>query len=471
MTMDTNTLYYGDCLEWMQRWDDESVDLIYLDPPFNSKANYNMLYSNEIGEQAQFQAFNDTWVWDEAAVDRFSMYAGAFGKRAHNAIVGLHNILGESGMLAYLTYMAERLEEMYRLLKPTGSIYLHCDPAASHYLKIVMDSVFGAKNFRNEIIWRIGWVSGYKTQKQGWIRNHDTLLYYLKTSRAIKRFNKSYIPYPVDYVRRDGKKPTGKGFPIEDTWNCHSGDELDSIMIKSFSKEKMGYPTQKTVALLERIVKASSNDGDVVLDPFCGCGTTVEAARNLGRNWVGIDISSFAIDLIRDKRLKNPNIPIKGIPFDFTSANKLAKENPFNFESWAITRLTGFIPNTKQVKDGGIDGCATLAYQPDDYDSRLGLAQVKGTKGFHLSSLRDFIHVCNRDKAAVGCFVSLNQVNSREANKEVANKGKIHVNGYEYPRMQLWSIKDYFEKKFPNLPIMNDPYTGKPITHTQYTLF
>ena len=191
--------------------------------------------------------------------------------------------------------------EMHRVLKPTGSIYLHCDPTASHYLKILMDSIFGVANFRNEIVWRIGWVSGFKTQKRGWIRNHDTILYYLKTSEAQKFFNKEYIAYPPGYVRRDGKKPTGRGFPIEDTWNCSDQDRLDSIMIKSFSTEKLSYPTQKPVDLLRRIIKASSNKGDVVLDPFCGCGTTIAAAEQLQRSWIGIDITYSAVAAIKER--------------------------------------------------------------------------------------------------------------------------------------------------------------------------
>ena len=413
------------------------------------------------GGEAQFRAFNDTWTWDEAAVDRYMMYENAVGRPAHNAIVGLHAILGNSGMLAYLTYMAERIEQMHRLLKDTGSIYLHCDPTASHYLKIILDAIFKPKHFRNEIIWRIGWVSGFKTQKKGWIRNHDTLLYYLKTEKAIKKFNKEYLPYPINYVRRDGKKPTGKGFPIEDTWNSHSGDVLDSIMIKSFSKEKMGYPTQKPLALLKRIINASSNEGDVVLDPFCGCGTTVDAARGLNRKWIGIDISSFAIDLIKEKRLKDKSITTKGIPFSFNSAIKLAKDSPFNFETWAVTRLQGFAPNSKQVQDGGVDGRAKLADNPDDFNSRLALAQIKGGGNFSLSGLRDFIHVNDRDRSAIGCFITLEPVTSRNAKSEILQKGKISIKGYEYRRIQMWSIYDYFDDRYPILPIMSDPYTGK----------
>lgn len=317
-------------------------------------------------------------------------------------------------------------------------------------------------------MWRIGWLSGFKTQKRGWIRNHDIILYYTKTSKAVEKFNKEYIPYAEGYVRRDGKKPTGKGIPIEDTWNCSSSDVLDSIMIKSFSKEKLGYPTQKPVDLLECIVKASSNEGDIVLDPFCGCGTTVEAAKNLNRQFVGIDISSFAIDLVRDRRLKDHSIPVYGIPYDLRSAEKLAKEKPFDFESWAITRLPGFVPNTKQVADGGVDGRAKIARKPDNWDSKDALAQVKGGK-FSLSGLRDFMGVTDGKKAALGCYITLNPVNTLAAREAVTGLGKISVDSYPYPRMQTWSIHDYFDDRRPRLPVMNDPYTGKSME--QYELF
>lgn len=461
MSLTPNTLYYGDCLDWMRRWDDASVDLIYLDPPFNSKANYNVLYAAEGGGDAQYRAFNDTWVWDEAAADRLALYDRAIARPARNAILGLHTMLGPSGMLSYLTYMAERLEECWRLLKPTGSIYLHCDPYASHYLKVLLDGIC-RRPMRNEIVWRIGWVSGFKTQKRGWIRNHDTILYYVKSDAAHHAFVKEYIPYPKGYRRRDGQKPTGKGIPIEDTWNCHTGDVLNSIMIMSYSREKVGYDTQKPLKLLKRIIRASCPPGGIVLDPFCGCGTTVVAASQLGRKWAGIDISSFAIDLIRKKRLSDQEIPAEGIPYDLASAMKLARENPFSFESWAVMRLPGFAPNTRQVADGGVDGRATLAYKPDDYPSRLALAQVKGGN-FSLSALRDFAGVTDSRKAALGCYITLKPVRTPAARRVALDAGKVTVSGYQYPRMQLWPITDYFDDRPPRLPVMNDPYNGKPL--------
>lgn len=512
--LQTETLYYGDCLDWMQCWDDQSVDLIYLDPPFNSDSDYNVLYSTDGAGDAQYRAFADTWTWDEAAADRFAAYEGAVGRPAHAAIVGLHRILGPSGMLAYLTYMAERLEQMSRLLKPTGSIYLHCDPTASHHLKLVMDAIFGAENFRNEIIWKRT-SSHNDASVLGSV--HDVILLFTRSEKFT--YNRQFLPYSEEYVEKRYKRADAdgrrwmdgdlsakglsgggyeyehegvkslwrvppdrmkeldqegrlhftskggirikryldemKGLPLNDVWT-------DIQPINSQAVERLGYPTQKPQALLERVIRASTNAGDVVLDPFCGCGTAIEAAQELGRRWIGIDISSFAIDLILDKRLNGQTIPAKGIPTDLASARKLASEKPFDFESWAVTRIPGFKPNTKKVADGGIDGRAILATKPEDFDSKLALAQIKGGK-FSLSGLRDFIGVTKRDKAALGCYVTLDPVTTKAATMEIANMGKISVAGYKYSRMQVWPISDYFDQRLPPMPIMNDPYSGKPM--------
>ena len=293
------TIWTGDNLDILRGLNSEMVDLIYLDPPFNS----NKDYAAPVGSKAAGAAFKDTWTLSDLDVAWMGLIADE-----QPAIAYLLDTTGKThgkGMQSYLTMMAVRLLEMRRVLKPTGSIYLHCDPTASHYLKLLMDAVFHpvGGEMRSEIIWRIGWVSGFKTQKRGWIRNHDTILYYTLGNRFT--FNKEYLPYPEGYTRRDGKLPRGAGIPIEDTWNCNQGDILDSIMIKSFSREKMGYPTQKPLALLERIIKASSNEGDVVLDPFCGCATACVAAENLGRQWVGIDLSLKAVELVQERLQKS----------------------------------------------------------------------------------------------------------------------------------------------------------------------
>ena len=433
-------------------------------------------------------------------------------------------MLDESGMLAYLTYMAERLEHMHRLLKPTGSLYLHCDPTASHYLKALLDAIFGPGNFRNEIIWNRS--RNPKGSQHGVNRFSpftDTILYFVRSNAARVDLNgirvpltreelarkypyrdshgryadgpilrsdsmgtrpnlvypyKGFTPGPAGWrvrlevlkeidqrgdlawtrtgaVRRKLRpKDIEKGQPIGSLWS-------DIAPINSQAQERLGYPTQKPIALLARIIEASSNPGDVVLDPFCGCGTTVEAARNLGRQWCGIDISAFAVDIVKDVRLKDPTVQTLGIPADLAGARKLAHEKPFAFESWAVTRLPGFAPNTKQQGDGGIDGRATLAVAPDDAESRLALAQVKGGK-FNASHFRDFRHVLDRESAALGCFVTVDPPPPKpRADAKAA--GRVHVSGQPYDRLHLWSMADYFDGRWPLLPVMTDPYSGRPI--------
>ena len=464
-----NSLYYGDCLDWMREWESDCVDLIYLDPPFNSNANYNVLFGAKGDGKAQYRAFNDTWSWDDAAVERYANFENAPGRPAHDAIVGLRRILDKCGMLAYLTYMAERLEEMRRLLKPTGAIYLHCDPTAGHYLKIIMDAIFGKVNFRNEVVWQRSTASGGKAGGQKFVPAHDVIFQYAVSKKFTH--NRQYMPYTQEYIDKrfrhtdeTGRRyrlqvgnrkqylDESKGKPVSDIWT-------DIYPINPMAKERLGYPTQKPLALLERIVQASSNEGDLVLDPFCGCGTAVEAARRLNRRWAGVDISSFAIDLVR-KRLKDESIPVKGIPADLASAQKLAREKPFEFESWAVTRLPGFAPNTKQVADGGVDGRGMLFDQPDDWESRLALAQVKGGK-FSAGALRDFIGVVKTGEAAIGRFITLESVGSSDARSRAAELGTIAVRGQSYRRLLLWSIDDYFNNRPCPLPPMTNPYTGK----------
>ena len=244
------------------------------------------------------------------------------------------------------------------------------------------------------------------------------------------------------------------GVAIGDTWE-------DIAPLNSQAKERLGYPTQKPVALLERIIEASSNPGDLVLDPFCGCGTTIDAARRLNRQWAGIDIDAFAIDLIRE-RLEDANIPAYGMPYDLAGAVKLAAERPFAFETWAVRRLTGFVPNTNQVADGGVDGRGTVWDQPEGNVTKLALAQVKGG-AFSLSTLRDFGRVIHRDRAAVGCYVTLEPADTPAARAESGDMGGVQIAGMRYPRLQRWSIADYFDERPPRLPIMANPYTGKPM--------
>ncbi|MYB98513.1 MAG: site-specific DNA-methyltransferase [Gemmatimonadetes bacterium] len=487
------TLYYGDCLDWMSQWDSRTVDLIYLDPPFNSSAGYNVLFTDRGAGKAQYRAFDDTWHWTDKAEARMGVYEGAGGRPAAAAIRGLYQILGRSGMMAYVTYMAERLEQMKRLLKPTGSIFLHCDPTVNGYLRVVMDAIFGAESFRNEIVWCY---RGMTPKSNRFNAKHDTLLYYANREARFNRQKGSPTPgslktyrsaqkrgYNANHARNmvvvfdrqkyeaaveQGVIPAGMRETEFDGGAPWLTDWWADIKILGGPKnrERLGYPTQKPRALLERIIKAASDEGDLVLDPFCGCGTAIDAANRLKRRWAGIDISSFAIDLIRDRRMADHDINVKGMPFELRGAEKLAKEKPFQFESWAIMRMPGFVPNTDQVADGGVDGRATLATKPTDHESRRALAQVKSGK-FSLSQLRDFLHVTDAHKAALGVYVTLHPVTSQNAKIAAYGPGTVTVGAEQYPRCQLWSIADYFDDRRPNLPTMTDPYTGKPLTQQE----
>ena len=554
MSLEPNTLYYGDCLEWLPHFPAESVDLIYLDPPFNSNTSYNLLFGNgktrrNGGRSAQVRAFDDTWRWDDAAARRVGRLARAAAHPAHKAVVGLRTLIGEGGMLAYLSYMAERLAAMRHVLKPTGSIYLHCDPTASHGLKLVMDTIFGPRNFRNEIIWRRSNAHNKLSRQYGPI--HDVILFYGASEKA--DFHPGRRPYTKAYVRgyfrhsddrglyqsnvltgqgtrqgdsgkpwrgydptergrhwaipkalkeglspeyrtkgplqlldalaaadqlvfsRNGvpryKQRLGDGVQYQDIWAYQPGTggvlrgddaEIDrDVKWLDNETERLGYPTQKPMGLLARMIEASSSPGDMVLDPFCGCGTAVAAAHKLNRRWAGIDISPFAIDLIASKRFPEFKVPMEGYPYDLAGAAKLAREQPFKFEKWAVTRVPGLAPNDKQVGDGGIDGVGYLLAKPENGATDQVLAQVKGGR-YQLGQLRDFMGVLARERAAMGVYATVNPVRAPGAHAEAAKRGNLRLGATEYPRAQLWSIRDYFADRMPSLPALADPYTGKP---------
>ena len=470
----TRTLYSDDCLNVLN---DElalptgSVDLIYLDPPFNSKSIYNLPFAGKDKDARPVEAFVDTWTWGSKEDDLLRDLSGGPRTRyladivrlaQHLGVTGEMGGSGDSSLAAYLVNMAVRLLAMRRVLANTGSIYLHCDPTASHYLKLLMDAIFGQRHFRNEIIWRIGWVSGYKTQKRGWIRNHDVILYYVKTSEAVNAFNKEYIPYPQGYVRRDGQPPKGKGVPMEDTWNCSAADVLNSIMIMSFSGEKRGYPTQKPVALLERIIKASSPPQGLVLDPFCGCGTTLHAAEKHGRQWIGVDISKFSVGLMRDRILKefgtslNPDdVIVRGVPVNVTEAEELAARDKFEFEKWVCGAIgaEGMFhdPGTRGT-DGGVDGVLKF------FRFRLGkkpkpeyaIVQVKGG---HVTadSVRALKTTVDRFGATAGVMVCFNRYMRTVENQR--GHATFSDDSASYPVIQGLSVEDLLADKRPDLPL------------------
>ncbi|MGI9311045.1 MAG: DNA methyltransferase [bacterium] len=463
-----NTLYHGDCLDVMSGWETGCVDLIYLDPPFNSSAKYSVIYGKDSAgkprdEPAQFTAFKDTWFWNAAAARRVHEISRATAHPAHKAIKGLAAMLPETGMLAYLVYMADRIATMRRVLKDTGSLYLHCDSTASHYLKIVMDEIFGKRNFRNEIIWFYPHLS---SAKRHFPRKHDSVFFYTASDsytfnaddvretydeQTLKRYKKPVV-FPGGYQA----KPNPKGRMPYDVWQIP--------LIRNVSKEKLGYPTQKPVALLERIVAVSSNEGDIVLDPFCGCGTTAEAAYKLKRKLIGIDISPYAITRVCRDRLKHAGgVSIQGLPTDMKSTRAMAEGDRFLFEQWAVTTLPGFEPNEKQTGDGGIDGRGYLLHSPEGEEGRC-VVQVK-SGGYTPDNLRALLSKITGGHASLGIFVTMEKMgDTKTARACAADAGQLQEGAKTFDRMMFWSMEEYFANAQLQLPAMAHPRTGKAMS-------
>lgn len=510
----TNTLYYGDNLDILRRYvADESVDLVYLDPPFNSNQDYNVLFSEHSGEDsaAQIKAFTDTWKWDHEAA-RVYMETVEEGGRVAEALRAFRTFLGTSDMLAYLVMMAPRLVDLRRALKPTGSIYLHCDPTASHYLKMLMDAVFGPEHFRNEIIWKR--TTAHSDGKRCG-RIHDVILFYTKSDGY--KWNQVYQPYDPDYVERyyrykddDGRvfasgdvaaagpgparmfrgelrePPPGShwrfsqekidqyvtegrifftkngfprykrylnempGMPLQDIW---ADKEVQPVV--SWSAEKLGYPTQKPVGLLERIITASSDPGDTVLDPFCGGGTTVAAAQNLGRPWVGIDITHLAINLIRHRLLDSFGAEAKfeviGEPVSLPDAADLAASDPYQFQWWALGMVGARPAEQKKGADKGIDGRLYFHDEIASGSSKQIIFSVKAGKT-GASHVRDLLGVLNREDAAIGVLISM-QEPTRDMRKEAASAGFYASPwGTQHPRLQLLTIAELLSGKQVDYP-------------------
>jgi site-specific DNA-methyltransferase (adenine-specific) len=559
-----NKLLFGDNLKWLREkkiFPDESVDMVYLDPPFNSNADYNVLFREDSGEasQAQFHAFTDTWNWADAALT----YAEFVDTCENNAVVdmveALHSFLKNSPMMAYLAMMAPRLVELHRILKPSGCLYLHCDPTASHYLRILLDGIFGAVNFRNEIIWRRSG-SHNSAKRNGPI--HDTIFFYAKTRGYI--WNKIYRPYLKGYVKAffndedekgkfrsqtltgsgtrkgdsgkiwRGFNPTEKGrhwaFPgtlaeelgiehfsqhekldfladngflaktvdglpeyrqylqtskgvlTQDIWayqpytnGCLQGTE-DCIdqdvkwLEKRGGGERLGYDTQKPQALLERIILASTNPGGLVVDPFCGCGTTVHAVEKTGRQWIGIDVTYIAINLIKT-RIKDAfgadvQFEERGQPTDFESAKALAaldRETHRNdFEHWALSLI-----EARPMKEGdgkgadrGVDGILRFnEYEKSDKKiskaaknrepiRRKILVQVKGGH-VERGDITKLLGDVNNQKFAAGVFITLEKP-TRPMREEAADAGRYTVNLWDeeksYPKIQILTVEGLMNK-------------------------
>ena len=475
--MDTNVLYYGDNLEILRKYiPDESIDLIYLDPPFNSKATYNVLFKEPTGKpsQAQISVFEDTWHWGLEAERALQEIAASpiAPAEVKEFMSVLPKLVGKrTDMAAYLTMICIRLIELKRVLKDTGSLYLHCDPTASHYLKLLMDTIFDAKNFRNEIVWCY---TGPRKSPKKFSRKHDVILFYSKTPNY--KFNQLMIPHKsglhdTGQVETFGRLREGKisekqleqikkleqrGKVLEDWW-------IDIWATERYRKELLGYETQKPLALLERIIQASSNEGDVVLDPFCGCGTAVVAAQELKRKWIGIDITYLAVGLM-EWRLKNmvpmPVYKIVGEPKDLASAVELANKDKYQFQWWAVSLIGGQpYGEKKKGTDTGIDG---YIYYMDEKDKiKKAIISVKGG-GTSVKDIRDLGHVIDREKSDIGVFICLHQP-TRPMLEEAAMKGFYHSPlGKDYPRIQIITIEEIFQGKSPDIPPWIAPIT-KPV--------
>lgn len=523
-----NHLYYGDNLTRMQQMGKHSVDLIYLDPPFNSKQNYNLIYKNMTGKPVpdQADAFCDTWEMDaqkEEAAKAMPILMREHGVEDYYIefwrlwINALRHT--QPHLLAYLIYMVQRLLHMKSILRPTGSIYLHCDPTASHYIKVMMDGIFGHANFQNEVIWKR--TSAHNSAKR-WGPVHDVILFYTASDKYI--WNKVYQAYDESYTDNfyrhkgdDGRRfhigdltgagirhgesgmpwrdvnPTDKGrhwapprkFPggehvpkttlaaldyldkigrvhwptkggvprfrryLEDMEGVQIQDVIDDISpISAHGKERLGYPTQKPVVLLDRIIQASSNKGDVIFDPFCGCGTTIYSAVKNERGWIGCDVAILAIKLIREiltgeeyRLVEGHDFDVDGIPVSVEQAEVLFKHDPFQFEHWLVERVGGF--PTKKTGDKGIDG---RMY----FETRSGLkAMVLSVKGGHIrpTDVRDLRGVLEREyDTEMAGFLSLREP-SKAMKEEASTAGQYEYAGIKYDRLQLLTVKDILEGK------------------------
>lgn len=511
MAITNNTLFYGDNLSILRDYiASESVDLVYLDPPFNSSRSYNVLFKEESGQESQSQitAFDDTWHWGHQAEELYAELVTGINGKVGLMIGALRGAIGENQMMAYLVMMAARLVELHRVLKPTGSLYLHCDPTASHYLKIILDAVFGPDRFLSEIIWKR---TGAHSSAKRYGPIHDVILFYSKSATFVWTdqrlgYEQEYLNKYYKYDDGDGRlywrnsltaagirsgssgkpwrgfDPSSQGshwkFTIEnleqlDTegkiyWPPKGGwpqikryrDELKGVVLSDLwddidkinpaGNERLGYPTQKPLALLERILQASSNPNDVVLDPFCGCGTTIAAAQKLGRQWIGIDITHLAIALQKyrlQEMFPGLTFDVIGEPDDLEAAKQLAHDDKYQFQWWALSlikaRPLGGDAGSKTGKKGadqGIDGVITFI---DDASSKPNRAIVQ-VKGGHITSqvIRDLRGTIEREQAAIGVLITLEPA-TKAMETEAVTAGFYESPGWgkSYPRLQILTIE------------------------------
>ncbi|MBS3648548.1 restriction endonuclease [Pseudaminobacter sp. 19-2017] len=468
-----NKLFFGDNLDVLREHiKDESVDLIYLDPPFNSKANYGVIFSDKSGvmSEAQAEAFKDTWTWGETSAHA---YQDLIGMRSELSVLmeAFRKWLGTGGTLAYLSMMAVRLVELKRVLKETGSIYLHCDPTASHYLKIIMDAIFGHRNFRNEVIWDYSF--RLMDLPRFFNRKHDVILFYAASDRSFFNMPKT------EWTREDLMRSRKQKIHVDDEgveWIWMPGGRgnsksrlrrVDEIIaggkavsdvwpipiISSSSRERVGYPTQKPLALLDRIISASSKEDAVVLDPFCGCGTTIEASERLRRNWLGIDITHYAITVIQnrlERRRPDAKFSIYGRPTDLAGAIALAERDKYQFQWWAAWKLGAQTYESKKGGDKGVDGNIYFANGP--YGLGRIIISVKGGHHVNPSMVRDLAGTVERENAEMGVLVTLNEP-TRGMISDAANYGFVSKTPHgRLPRVQIVTAADLIDGRLPNFP-------------------
>lgn len=527
-----NHLYFGDCLDVLKELKKEHpqpfIDLIYIDPPFNSKRNYNVLFESMDMKDAnaQKQAFADTWS-NYSYIDELNEIS-LLHKDLYDVLNLFHNLKSISdSAVAYLTTIAIRVLYMHKLLKDSGSFYLHCDQTMSHYLKLICDIIFNEKNFKNNITWkRAHTIKGNFGQgKKSFDINADEILFYSKSDKSI--FNPSFQEYTEEYIskfyrytEKDGRRyrlismigpggpakgnplyevmgikkywrysekkmkefieqgliiqtapgtvpqkkqylEAGKGVSVQNIW-----DDIHALSASSL--ERLGYPTQKPEALLERIIKASSNEGDLVADFFCGCGTTIAAAQNLNRKWLGADISHLAIRLIKKRLVQTyglgieHNIKMHGLPKDVASAKELAQNvegGRIGFQDWVIEVLLNGVVNEKKTADGGFDGYLTFNTHAG---KQFALIETKSGK-LTVKNLREFVHVIDKQKAALGIFVCFEENVTKEMIKTAKEAGHIKIANIEFPtdRIQIITIEELLRGKQPILPGLADNETFK----------
>jgi site-specific DNA-methyltransferase (adenine-specific) len=467
----TNVLYYGDNLDVLRlHVKDETVDLVYLDPPFNSNATYNVLFAEQNGSQAaaQIKAFEDTWRWDQAAAEAYQEVVEGGGK-VSQAMQAFRQFLGDSDMLAYLAMMAPRLMELRRALKSTGSIYLHCDPTASHYLKMLMDAIFSPENFRNEIIWAYrGGGSGHKD----FGHRHDVILRYSKTKDYCFYPDAVRVPYQAEGISRTDDAMWGKHRGTEKVYKPHPLGKVPEDwwpinILNANDPERLGYPTQKPEALLERIIKASSNEDDVVLDPFCGCGTTIAVAQRLKRRWIGIDITHLAVGLIKH-RLRDAfgdavaqTYQTIGEPTSLPDAATLAAEEPFQFQAWALGLVGARVASSaKKGADKGIDGRLYFHDEAEGGKTKQVILSVKAGNT-NVAHLRDLRGVLERERAEIGVLLTMEEP-TKPMRTEAAGAGFYNSPwGSRHPRLQILTVRELLAGRMVDIPASRDLRTFK----------